>query len=117
MQKYTQTGGARPFGMSVMLAGPDRAGEMRLNQVDPSGMIVSYKAHAVGKNDKGVIEILEKDYKDDIKLDEALKLVAKCLHNNVDNPSKNSEIAVVRKDKISILTDAELDALCKSIAE
>jgi 20S proteasome subunit alpha 2 len=35
-QEYTQSGGVRPFGVSVLLAGSDRDGN-HLYQVDPSG--------------------------------------------------------------------------------
>jgi 20S proteasome subunit alpha 2 len=36
MQEYTQSGGVRPFGVSMFLAGSDRDGN-HLYQVDPSG--------------------------------------------------------------------------------
>jgi len=48
MQRFTQTGGARPFGMSIMIAGVDNSGRPQLNQVDPSGMITCYKANSIG---------------------------------------------------------------------
>ena len=48
MQRFTQTGGARPFGMSIMLAGVDGSGTPQLNQIDPSGMITCFKANSIG---------------------------------------------------------------------
>ncbi len=48
MQRFTQTGGARPFGMSIMIAGIDGTGKPQLNQIDPSGMITCYKANSIG---------------------------------------------------------------------
>ncbi len=48
MQKYTQKGGARPFGLSIMIAGIDPNSEPQLHQIDPSGMITWYKANAIG---------------------------------------------------------------------
>ena len=48
MQKYTQKGGARPFGLSIMLAGIDSNGVAQLHQIDPSGMITWYRANAIG---------------------------------------------------------------------
>ena len=48
VQRFTQTGGARPFGMSVMIAGLDKLGAPQLYQIDPSGMITKFKANAIG---------------------------------------------------------------------
>lgn len=113
MQKYTQTGGARPFGMSIMVAGINKNGEVRLNQIDPSGMITGYKANAIGKNQKQVVEFLEKHYKEEASLEEGLKIVAKCLANNIDNPKKNSEFCIVGKEGIRFLSNEELEDLYK----
>ena len=48
MQRFTQTGGARPFGMSIMIAGIDKLNTPQLFQIDPSGMITSFKANSIG---------------------------------------------------------------------
>ncbi len=48
MQKYTQKGGARPFGLSIMLAGVDSDGTPQLHQIDPSGMVTHFRANAIG---------------------------------------------------------------------
>lgn len=48
VQKYTQTGGARPFGLSMFVAGFNRENNPKLYLVEPSGMITSWKAHAIG---------------------------------------------------------------------
>lgn len=49
MQEYTQSGGVRPFGISVLVAGADGDGTPRLYQVDPSGAYFGWKATAIGK--------------------------------------------------------------------
>lgn len=48
MQKYTQKGGARPFGVSIMVAGLDGNDEPQLHQIDPSGMVTYYRANSIG---------------------------------------------------------------------
>jgi 20S proteasome subunit alpha 4 len=48
VQKYTQKGGARPFGLSMFVAGFDREHQPKLYLIEPSGMITSWKAHAIG---------------------------------------------------------------------
>ena len=49
MQEFTQSGGVRPFGVSLMMAGFDDSGP-QLFQVDPSGTYFGWKASAIGKN-------------------------------------------------------------------
>ena len=103
MQKFTQRGGARPFGFSLMLAGIGQSGQPILNQIDPSGMITTYKSHSIGKNSKFVNEMLEEQWKEDMSLEEGLDLMARCFNNNIDDPKNNSEIVVVGKDQIKFL--------------
>jgi len=49
MQEFTQSGGVRPFGVSVLVAGCDGDGNPQLYQVDPSGAYFGWKATAIGK--------------------------------------------------------------------
>lgn len=49
MQEYTQSGGVRPFGISLLVIGYDED-KPRLYQVDPSGAYFSWYATAIGKN-------------------------------------------------------------------
>ena len=48
VQKYTQKGGARPFGLSMFIAGMNEGNKPALYLIEPSGMITSWKGHAVG---------------------------------------------------------------------
>ena len=49
MQEFTQSGGVRPFGVSVLVAGCEGDGTPQLYQVDPSGAYFGWKATAIGK--------------------------------------------------------------------
>ena len=49
MQEYTQSGGVRPFGISLLVIGYD-GDQPRLYQVDPSGAYFAWHATAIGKN-------------------------------------------------------------------
>ncbi len=73
MQIYTQHGGVRPFGVTLMIVGVDDNGP-RLFVAEPSGQYIGYKAHGLGQGGLQVVEILQKEYKDEIKLDEAVML-------------------------------------------
>jgi len=78
MQLYTQHAGVRPFGVSIIFAGVDKVGS-RLFTTDPSGSYRAYKAVAIGIGHDTVQNLLEKEYLEDLKLDETVKLAGKCL--------------------------------------
>jgi 20S proteasome subunit alpha 4 len=64
-QKYTQSGGVRPFGLSTLIVGFDPyTGSPSLYQTDPSGTFSAWKANATGRNSNSIREFLEKNYKD-----------------------------------------------------
>eukprot|EP00299_Pterocystis_sp_00344_P012312 c5891_g1_i1.p1 GENE.c5891_g1_i1~~c5891_g1_i1.p1 ORF type:complete len:254 (+),score=52.99 c5891_g1_i1:28-762(+) len=115
-QKYTQSGGVRPFGISTLIVGFDPDGTARLYQTDPSGTFSAWKANATGRNAKTVLEFLEKHYKDDISSQDCLKLALKALMEVVESKSKTIEVAVVERGRgLRILSDDEVDALLAQI--
>lgn len=64
-QKYTQSGGVRPFGISTLIVGFDPYTDApSLFQTDPSGTFSAWKANATGRNSNSVQEFLEKKYRD-----------------------------------------------------
>ena len=59
-QEYTQSGGVRPFGVSLLICGWDEPGKPLLFQCDPSGAYFAWKATAMGKNNINGKTFLEK---------------------------------------------------------
>ena len=51
MQVYTQYGGIRPFGVSLLIAGVDDQGP-KLFEAEPSGAMTAYRADSIGANKK-----------------------------------------------------------------
>ena len=68
--QFTQYSGVRPFGVALIIAGVDRKGSQIIT-IDPSGTYVSYSAVAIGLGSDEVNDFLEKNYKDDLTLEEA----------------------------------------------
>ncbi|KAK4881806.1 hypothetical protein RN001_005125, partial [Aquatica leii] len=71
MQEYTQSGGVRPFGVSLLICGWD-SNRPYLFQCDPSGAYFAWKATAMGKNFINGKTFLEKRYSEDLELDDAV---------------------------------------------
>ncbi|XP_064598983.1 proteasome subunit alpha type-7-like [Liolophura sinensis] len=100
-QKYTQSNGRRPFGLSALLVGFDYDGTPHLYQTDPSGTYHEWKANAIGRSAKTVREYLEKHYTDEIKtnVEECIKLALKALLEVVQSGGKNMELAIMRRNE------------------
>jgi 20S proteasome subunit alpha 4 len=115
-QKYTQSGGVRPFGVSTFVLGFE-GDEPRMFQTDPSGTFSEWKANAVGRNSKSIREFLEKNYEDTQGRDTQI-LALKGLTEMVEPSSKMIDVAVVTKgNPTRYLTTEEVDAILKEIEE
>ncbi|KAJ8360838.1 hypothetical protein SKAU_G00173630 [Synaphobranchus kaupii] len=111
-QRYTQSNGRRPFGISSLIVGFDFDGTPRLYQTDPSGTYHAWKANAIGRSAKTVREFLEKNYKEeDMESDtETVKLVIRSLLEVVQSGSKNIELAIMKyNEPLKILNQKEIE--------
>src|SRR4030067_2513171 len=79
-QSYTQSGGVRPFGTSLLIAGIE-GDEMRIFETDPSGALLEYKATGIGSGRSEIMEFLEKKYTEALDLDKAINLGLETLAN------------------------------------
>jgi proteasome alpha subunit len=78
-QQFTQYAGVRPFGVALILAGVDKNGAS-LYLTDPSGTYIGYDAVAIGAGSDQVTEFLEKDYKNNISMEEAGALAIESIY-------------------------------------
>ena len=77
-QICTQSGGLRPFGVSLLVAGIDIYGP-HLYETDPTGIFFEYKATVIGEGEQEGEEILHKEYKEDMTIEQGIKLAVKTL--------------------------------------
>jgi proteasome alpha subunit len=77
-QYCTQSGGLRPFGVSMLIAGIDADGK-KLFLTDPTGLFNQWKATVIGEGEEDVQAMLHKEYKDDITVEQGLKLAVSAL--------------------------------------
>jgi len=117
-QRYTQSNGRRPFGISCLITGFDNDKTPRLYQTDPSGNYHEWKANAIGRNAKTVREFLEKNYSpDNVATEDAtVKLAIKALLEVVQSGGKNLEVAVMREGSgLQMLEVAEIEKVVKIV--
>ena len=116
-QNFTQYGGVRPFGTALLVAGTDDLGA-HLFETDPSGALVAYKATGIGSGRPTVMEMFEKEYKDDMTFDEAASLGLRALAAAIeDTPKAESvEIGVAEVGKkFRRLSEEEVSALIEKM--
>jgi len=77
-QICTQSGGLRPFGVSLLIAGIDNH-TPRLYETDPTGIFFQYKATVIGEGEVEIEEILHKEYKPELTIEEGLRLSLRAL--------------------------------------
>jgi len=86
-QAFTQHGGVRPFGVAFLIAGVDETGP-KLMQTDPQGSYLSLYAHAIGSGGETALGLLEKMYKEDMSLEEAVLLSLYVLDKTIEGGAK-----------------------------
>src|SRR5271156_4296740 len=123
MQEATQSGGVRPYGVSLLIAGwddgiepesedaatsdthPDdkklsgktggilKGGPM-LYQVDPSGSYYPWKATAIGKSATKAKTFLEKRYSEELELEDAIHIALLTLKDNIEGEMNGDSIEI-----------------------
>jgi len=119
-QGYTQFGGLRPYGVSLLFAGWDIQHGFQLYQSDPSGNYSVWKATSIGSNSQATYSLFKGENFEDITLAEAKKLAIKFLGKSMDGAVTQENIEVsqlifsenvlvqqsLRKEEVKILCDA-----------
>ena len=101
MQEFTQSGGVRPFGISVLVVGWDAKDGIGLYQVDPSGSFFAWKAAAIGKSMSVCNTFLERRYNDKIELEDAIHTAMLAMKEAYDGQmtEDNIEIGIVSEKR------------------
>jgi len=137
-QRYTQSGGVRPFGISTLVVGFDKGNKVpRLYQTEPSGIYSAWyvglsvlsaglilmlfchrKANAIGRSSKTVREFLERNYKEDMDREQTIRLAVKSLLEVVQTGAKNIEIAIMAPGKsVEMLPVEDIENYVKNIEQ
>ncbi|MDS0257821.1 archaeal proteasome endopeptidase complex subunit alpha [Haloarcula sp. S1CR25-12] len=111
IQQYTQTGGARPFGVALLVAGIED-GEPRLFETDPSGTPYEWQAVAIGGSREEIQNYLEEEYTEEMDLEGGLELALRALASVNDEglDATGVDIATidVESEQFSKVTEEEI---------
>lgn len=100
-QAYTQYGGARPFGIEIMVAGINANNDCKIFVSDVTGNYNGYKATAIGENDERIKEMLRQEWREGLTIEQGIKLALgifkKVLGKNFN--IDRFEVAYIKKDE------------------
>lgn len=115
-QQFTHYGGARPFAVSMMLAGIN-SGKPQLFTSDVTGSYFMYNANAIGGNDEKIREKLREKYKKDLTIKKGIKLalnIIKEIQENKFNMNKFELVYIKSEEgKMKRVEGRELDGFLK----
>ncbi|KAB0374478.1 hypothetical protein FD755_012970 [Muntiacus reevesi] len=105
MQEYIQSGGVRPFGVSLLIC-------------DPSGAYFAWKAIAMGKNYVNGKAFLEERYNEDLELEDAIHTVILTLKESFEGQmtEDNIEVGICNEAGFRRLTPTEVKDYLAAIA-
>ena len=106
---YTQYGGVRPFGTTLLIAGVDETRSW-LFSTDPSGAFMAYKAGSEGTGRNKAMEYFEKNYRENMTMEEAINMGIKAIHKGSKgklNPDAIEIAVITAKDKFHKLSNDE----------
>jgi len=72
-QICTQSAGLRPFGVSLLVAGVEEDGIIKLFLTEPYGLYFQYQAAVIGEGESEIEPILQKKYKPNMSVDDGIK--------------------------------------------
>ncbi len=118
IQEYTQTGGARPFGVALLVGGVED-GEPRLFETDPSGTDYEWQAAAVGGARDTIQGYLEEHYREDLDIDGGIELAVSALSEPEDGivAAEDVDVATVTTEDESFhsVDDDRLESIIGEI--
>ncbi len=118
VQQYTQYGGVRPFGTSLLIAGIDDT-DVYLFETEPSGAFTGYKASCIGRGRETVMAIFEKEYQENMQKDDAIMLALKAMKQVSEDPNQPMVVEIgliTRGTNFRILPQEETEAYIKKLA-
>lgn len=100
--------GMRPYGVGLLFGGVDESGP-QLMETDPSGTVIEWKAHVIGKGAPVVEKLLKQKYDDSMKLDQAVRLAVETLQKSEKEAAAlGFEVGVVQDRRFRYLSPQEL---------
>ncbi len=115
-QMSTQYGGLRPYGAAIMVAGISKD-KPQLYTSDVTGNYFAYRANAVGEHDEQIKEILRREFRDDMSVEQGISFIMKIfkdvLQKNFDTARFDAGYVKTNEGKLKRLQGEDLKKYSK----
>ncbi len=116
-QICTQSGGLRPFGVSLLVGGVEEDGSVKLFLTEPYGLYFQYRATVIGEGEAEVEAVLQKRYRATMTVDEGIKLGVQAMKEFLKQDFNVERVDVafieVKEKRWTKLTDEEIGRALK----
>ncbi len=116
-QICTQSAGLRPFGVSMLVAGVEEDGDVKLFLTEPYGLYFQCWAAVIGEGEAEVDALLQKRYKSSMSVEEGIKLglsaLKDFLKDDFNFDRADAAFIDVKNKKFTKLSNEELKKLLK----
>ncbi len=116
-QICTQSGGLRPFGVSLLVGGVEDDGSIKLFLTEPYGLYFQYRATVIGEGEAEVDAVLQKRYRATMTVDEGIKLGLQAMKEFLKQDFNVERVDVafidVKNRLWTKLSDGEIDKAMK----
>lgn len=116
-QICTQSGGLRPFGVSLLVGGVEEDGTVKLFLTEPYGLYFQYRATVIGEGEAEVEAVLQKRYRATMSVDEGIKLGVQAMKEFLKQDFNVERVDVafieVKEKRWTKLTDEEIGRALK----
>ncbi|MBS1263759.1 MAG: Proteasome subunit alpha [Methanonatronarchaeales archaeon] len=92
LQSYTQNGGVRPFGVSLLIG--DAAGDMGIRLLNPAGASTRMSAAAIGEGSRGMSEVLQDRIEEATDRESAVSLGLDVLDDSISGEMQGRLVGV-----------------------
>lgn len=111
VQKYTITGGSRPFGVKLVMFGFTRDKVPVISLIEPDGNYSMYRAGAVGHKSKETFEALEELQPDT----PPLVAVSHTLYRMAQKDSRKMTVYEISPDTVSLLSASKVSEILQGV--
>uniref|UniRef100_A0A915JWE9 Proteasome subunit alpha type n=1 Tax=Romanomermis culicivorax TaxID=13658 RepID=A0A915JWE9_ROMCU len=119
-QFFTQIGGKRPFGVSMLYMGWDERHDYQMYMSDPSGNFTGWKGICIGANSQAAMSLLNQEYDPSADLKTMTKFCVKVLAKTLDvkiSAEKIELMSLQRVDDKTVMKKLRKEDLAALISE
>lgn len=120
LQETIQSTELRPYGVSLLIGGLNKKDEPQLYKVDIDGTTSAWKSICIGKQSSKIMDMIERNYIEDITLTEGKQLLVNSFVNQINEnitPEMISIIQITKDNGLEKIDNEEINNLIQNVGD